>query len=1403
MANGITIRGCEFKNLTPSTNPQDNGIGIFSINAGFNLIPYCTSNDTLCPEENLVKNTFNNLNYGVWAGLSTLPINIDQCEFENNYCGILAFHAQNVNITNNDINVGTIGLLLNRSNAYKVQENTFSSDKNIINYGIVVMESGPHPNLIYKNTFENKLSIPCHSEGENCGPWNTAPVDVPESLYLGAGLVFKCNDYAGEKQLCDIEITSGGIAANQGFCYDVNTPAGNIFNTGPTLPQGNIAIGSHVSSPFTYYYHDAADAIPDIYSSSNIDITTHNCDISTSSCPGYFSGSNPSGLISTINNYSTLLISKVAPIIYGNTQSLLNKVINANTTTGLTFAQLTNELIAVSPYVSDTVLIASINKYDTLEPEMLKEVMTANSPLTNKVRAVLDTKALPDSIIQAIGSVQSGISARADLEAQITDTMMWIGFAENELVRQYINDTSISGLDSVISYFTTRMDDLSRKALVEAYFTKNDSTNMISALDSLTLYNYSDTLYKDFYTLMSDYCTNKKLLTEMDSVEEQIIRGIAASNTEASAPAQAVLALVFNEIPGIELEKLDIPDSMSIHGYLYCDSLCNNGLPAAGDSIIVLDADTGKVSFVSVVTDSNGYFVFYLPELLKLSDTALYGFGATDGTPVKDFELKTIDQWIAASPINLTLQKTEADFTFDSIHCFGDSIHFNAVITGGMKPYTYLWNFGNDSTSTSSNPAMYYSQADTFNVTLIVASADGCVDTISKIVIVNPLPTASIVPTSLTICAGDSANFTASGGQAYLWNTSDTTSTIIVTSLINSTYTVTVTNSFGCIDTAIRIVNVNPSPWVIIYSTAYSVCTGDSVTFTASSDSVSYLWNTADTTAVITFKPDSTATYTVTVTDASGCTNTANGTITVYSLPAITITPSSITLCPGDSTTLTASGGATYLWSTSDSTDVISVSPDSTTTYTVTVTSSAGCSAMDTVVVAVGTFTITGRTMYAGKANTGTSPHPPTYNSRTYDINKVIAILKNQSGTEIARDTSDVNGAFTFSDICNGTYTLYYDKYTADTMQWVNNVNSIDCSIILAYIGTDTTSDSSKNFSRIYKKAADVNNSGSINTNDRSLILAKIGSPNNASYNFSKGNWVNLDTTITVNNSNLNFTVPVISYGDFNASSSKYLDSTNTWSQVKALPDKNIIYISDENMVINGSGILEIPLRIYSPVDDFAALGLELYYPVADFKLVSASMPNTADSNGVFKINPTLQEIIDHNDDLLVTDDSGTIRVVFATTKYFNIASNDVVVNLGFQPIHELTPGEVDFKLSGTGVIGDQNGEIESKDYNFLIMPKIYVQGNNNNAEFEFSGYPNPFTGNATLTYNLPEDGMVKLIVYNAIGEQVAELVNEMQVCGKHSAVFSPDKLPQGIYTFRLDYTGSQNSNCAVLKMMH
>lgn len=71
-----------------------------------------------------------------------------------------------------------------------------------------------------------------------------------------------------------------------------------------------------------------------------------------------------------------------------------------------------------------------------------------------------------------------------------------------------------------------------------------------------------------------------------------------------------------------------------------------------------------------------------------------------------------------------------------------------------------------------------------------------------------------------------------------------------------------------------------------------------------------------------------------------------------------------------------------------------------------------------------------------------------------------------------------------------------------------------------------------------------------------------------------------------------------------------------------------------------------------------------------------------------------------------------------------------------------------------------------------------------------FNSFPNPFNPSTQITYQLPKDGFVNLVVYNSLGQNIAELVNEHQTIGKYSVLFNASNLPSGVYIYKLQAGG-------------
>ncbi|NDG54272.1 MAG: hypothetical protein EBY39_14810, partial [Flavobacteriia bacterium] len=270
----------------------------------------------------------------------------------------------------------------------------------------------------------------------------------------------------------------------------------------------------------------------------------------------------------------------------------------------------------------------------------------------------------------------------------------------------------------------------------------------------------------------------------------------------------------------------------------------------------------------------------------------------------------------------------------DQTVCFGDN-----VTLSGSGASTYAWDNG-----VTNNTSFTASATTTYTVT--GTDGNGCQNTDQVTVTVNALPTVS-AGADQTVCFGDDVTLSGSGASTYTWDNGITDNTAFTAST-TTTYTVTGTDANGCQNTDQVTVTVNALPTVSAGSDQ-AICIGDDVTL-AGSGASTYTWDNGitDNTA---FSPNTTTTYTVTGTDANGCQNTDQVTVTVNALPTVSA-GSDQTVCFGDNVTLAGSGASTYTWN-NGITDNTAFTASSTTTYTVTGTDANNCSNTDQVTVTV------------------------------------------------------------------------------------------------------------------------------------------------------------------------------------------------------------------------------------------------------------------------------------------------------------------------------------------------------------------------------------------------------------------------------------------------------------------
>jgi gliding motility-associated-like protein len=266
----------------------------------------------------------------------------------------------------------------------------------------------------------------------------------------------------------------------------------------------------------------------------------------------------------------------------------------------------------------------------------------------------------------------------------------------------------------------------------------------------------------------------------------------------------------------------------------------------------------------------------------------------------------------------------------DTAICHHDSIS----LSPGPGFAQYQWSNG------SITPSTVVSSAG--NHWVAVKTAKGCPASDTMHLTQHPSP--QIIVTGDTACFGDTAYLAAQAGAGdhYLWNTGAITSGIAVSPSSTTTYAVLVTDTNGCRDSAMTQAVINPLP-VIHISSDTTICRGTSATLSATGG-LHFVWNPNGLlTPSITVTPlDPVTKYQVLVTDLNGCSDSASVEVSTIPYPNITLSKEADTLCKGVTTSFTASGGDTYLWSTGDMMPVISVSPITSSNYTITVTNSSG-----------------------------------------------------------------------------------------------------------------------------------------------------------------------------------------------------------------------------------------------------------------------------------------------------------------------------------------------------------------------------------------------------------------------------------------------------------------------------
>ncbi len=273
-------------------------------------------------------------------------------------------------------------------------------------------------------------------------------------------------------------------------------------------------------------------------------------------------------------------------------------------------------------------------------------------------------------------------------------------------------------------------------------------------------------------------------------------------------------------------------------------------------------------------------------------------------------------------------------------------------IWGGTPGYTFSWNTSPvQTTQTAVNIV-----AGNYNVT--ITDANGCTAVLTAVVPNTPGISSSVAFSNVRCFGGNdgSAKVTGADGVApytYVWSNTQTTDT--ATNLAAGTYTVLVTDARGCPTTS--TVTITQPAKINVETRDTSICPLGTAVLTAKGSggtgTLNYTWNPGAATGnSIPVSPATTTTYSILATDANGCTGETMVTVTVHANPVITVAGD--TICSGTSTQLVASGATKYSWTPSTglnttTENLVTASPATTITYTITGVDNNGCSSSTTV----------------------------------------------------------------------------------------------------------------------------------------------------------------------------------------------------------------------------------------------------------------------------------------------------------------------------------------------------------------------------------------------------------------------------------------------------------------------
>jgi hypothetical protein len=429
------------------------------------------------------------------------------------------------------------------------------------------------------------------------------------------------------------------------------------------------------------------------------------------------------------------------------------------------------------------------------------------------------------------------------------------------------------------------------------------------------------------------------------------------------------------------------------------------------------------------ITTSNGIFCTGAPAVLQAQGASTYTwipFGLTGSsisiTPSTSacytvFGMNGSGCTNSVSSCFSVIPSPVITVTGNSTICAGASSTLSA---SGAGSFTWLpLNISSSSIVVSPSVSTIYT---------VVGTNGNCSSSVTRLVHVQAQAPLTISGNNV-ICAGTSANLLASGANTYTWNTGSNSQVVTVTPTVSTCYTVTGTNAFGCIGSAVKCISVQTAPSITI-SGPGSVCAGSNALLIASGAS-SYIWNTGSTSSVIVVAPTISTVYTVTGNNGI-CSATKSVSVLVTPKPSISIlrtdsVSNDSIICSGDVAHLYAIGANSYTWNNGPVSQFFTVNPNTTTTYTVSGTNLFGCSNSNTITLYVSACTGLSKNSTSTQIEMYPNPSSGQFILKGDGLNKINYRVFDLLGKEILKGELGGSKNIDLSSYANGTYIIRFE----------------------------------------------------------------------------------------------------------------------------------------------------------------------------------------------------------------------------------------------------------------------------------------------------------------------------------------------------------------------------------------